>query len=91
MAPPIFDPGANNKTVLEKIVEDSKHYLTRKRFNKSDDAILAGFLEESWECIDAEKGILSQEGLSVEVNYYFFPGSFTTWRRRASRSVRGRS
>lgn len=52
----IFDAGANNKTVLDTIVEDGKHYLTRKRFNRSDDAILAGFSEDAWECIDAEKG-----------------------------------
>ena len=31
----IFDAGANNKDVLDTIVEDSKHYLTRKRFNRS--------------------------------------------------------
>ena len=36
----IFDAGANNKTVLDTIVEDEKPYLTWKRFNKSDDAIL---------------------------------------------------
>ena len=52
----VFDAGANNKAVLDTIVEDGKHYLTRKRFNKSDDTILAGFSEDSWECIDAEKG-----------------------------------
>ena len=52
----IFDAGANNKTVLDAIVGDGKHYLTGKRFNKSDDTILAGFSEDSWECIDVEKG-----------------------------------
>ena len=36
----IFDASANNRTVLDIIVEDGKHYLTWKRFNKSDDAIL---------------------------------------------------
>ena len=44
----IFDAGANNKTVLDTIVEDGKHYLTKKRFNRSDDAILAGFSEDMW-------------------------------------------
>ena len=43
----IFDAGANNKTVLDTIVKDSKHYLTRKRFNKSDNVILARFSEET--------------------------------------------
>ena len=69
----IFDAGANNKTVLDEIVEDSKHYLTRKRFNKSDDAILAGFSEETWECIDAEKGeYCLKRTFPSRVNYYFF-------------------
>ena len=43
----IFDAGANNKTVLDSIVEDGKHHLIRKRFNKSDDAILAHFSEDT--------------------------------------------
>ena len=69
----IFDAGANNKAVLDTIVEDSKHYLTRKRFNKSDDAILAGFSEETWECIDAEKGeYCLKRVFPSRVNYYFF-------------------
>ena len=42
----IFGVGANSKTVLDTIVKDGKHYLARKRFNKSDDAILARFSED---------------------------------------------
>ena len=54
------------------IVEDSKHYLTRKRFNKSDDAILAGFSEETWECIDAKKGeYCLRRVFPSRVNNYF--------------------
>lgn len=69
----IFDAGANNKTVLDTIVEDGKHYLTRKRFNRSDDAILAGFSEDAWECIDAEKGEYCLKKIfPSRVNYYFF-------------------
>ena len=69
----IFDAGANNKTVLDTIVEDEKHYLTRKRFNRSDDAILAGFSEDAWECIDAEKGEYCLKKIfPSRVNYYFF-------------------
>ena len=69
----IFDAGANNKTVLDTIVEDGKHYLTRKRFNRSDDAILAGFSEDAWECIDAEKGeYCLKRVFPSRVNYYFF-------------------
>ena len=41
---------------MDTIVEDGKHYLTRKRFNRSDGAILAGFSEDTWECIDADRG-----------------------------------
>ena len=68
-----FDAGANNKTVLDMIIEDGKHYLTRKRFNKSDDAILAGFSEDAWECIDVEKGEYCLKKISPSrVNYYFF-------------------
>lgn len=62
-----FDAGANNKTVLDTIIEDGKHYLTRKRFNKSDDAILAKFSEDEWECIDEEKWSIASRGLPVEV------------------------
>ncbi len=72
----IFDAGANNKAVLDTIVEDSKHYLTRKRFNKSDDAILAGFSEETWACIDAEKGeYCLKRVFPSRVNNYFFSRS----------------
>lgn len=69
----IFDAGANNKTVLDTIVEDKKHYLTRKRFNKSDDAILSSFSEETWECIDLERGeYCLKKVFPSRVNYYFF-------------------
>ena len=69
----IFDAGANNKTVLDTIVEDRKHYLTRKRFNRSDDAILAKFSEDTWDCIDAEKGeYCLKKVFPSRVNYYFF-------------------
>ena len=58
---------------MDTIVEDGKHYLTRKRFNRSDDAILAGFSEDAWECIDAEKGeYCLKKILPSRVNYYFF-------------------
>ena len=54
------------------MVEDGKHYLTRKRFNKSDDAILARFCEDTWECIDAEKGeYCFKKVFPSRVNYYF--------------------
>ena len=69
----IFDAGANKKTVLDTVVEDGRHYLTRKRFNKSDDAILTRFSEDAWECIDVEKGeYCFKKVFSSRVNYYFF-------------------
>ena len=69
----IFDVGANNKTVLNTIVEDRKHYLTRKRFNKSDDAILAHFSEDTWECINDVRGeYCLKKVFPSRVNYYFF-------------------
>ena len=69
----IFDAGANNKTVLNTIMDDGKHYLTRKRFNKSDDVILTRFSEDVWECIDEVKGeYCLKKVFPSRVNYYFF-------------------
>lgn len=73
----IFDAGANNKTVLDTIVEDSMHCLIRKHFNKSDDAILAGFSEEGGECIDAGNGeYCLKRVFPSRVNCYFFSREF---------------
>ena len=87
----IFEAGANNKAVLDTIVEDGKHYLTRKHFNKSDDAILSRFSEDTWECIDAEKGeYCFKKIFPSRVNTTSSPGISAIWRRRGSRRERGR-
>ena len=41
----IFDAGANRKDILGMIIDDGKHFLTRKRL-KGDDAIFAMFSED---------------------------------------------
>lgn len=69
----VFDAGANQKDILDTIIADRKHFLTRKRLNKSDDKIFAGFSEDSWECLDAEKGeYCLKKVFPSRVNYYFF-------------------
>lgn len=69
----IFDAGANQKDVLDGIIGDRKHFLTRKRLNKSDDKLFGSFSEDTWECIDAEKGeYCLKKVFPSRVNYYFF-------------------
>lgn len=58
----MFDVGGNSMTVLDTIVEDGKHYLTRKRFNRNNDTILAGFSEDKWACIDSGRGSTASRG-----------------------------
>ncbi|MFA6805175.1 MAG: transposase [Candidatus Methanomethylophilaceae archaeon] len=71
----IFDAGANQKDILDSIIDDDRHFLTRKKLNKSDDKLFAQFSEETWECIDAEKGEYCLKKMSPSrVNYYFFSG-----------------
>lgn len=43
----IFDAGANHKDILDSIIDNGKHFLTRKRLNKSDDGLFARFSEDS--------------------------------------------
>ena len=69
----IFDAGANRKDILDMVIEDGKHFITRKRLNKSDDKIFAKFSEGEWECIDAERGEYCLKKIfPSRVNYYFF-------------------
>jgi transposase len=69
----IFDAGAGQKDVLDMIVGDGKHFLTRKDLNKSDDNIFAGFSKDTWECLDGEKGeYCMKRKFPSRVNYYFF-------------------
>ena len=69
----IFDAGANSKPILDMVLDDGKHFLTRKRLNKSDDRIFAEFSEDSWECLDEEKGeYCLKKRFPSRVNYYFF-------------------
>lgn len=69
----IFNAGANSKPILDMITDDGKHFLTRKRLNRSDDRLFSGFSEDSWECIDAEKGeYCLKKVFPSRVNYYFF-------------------
>ena len=69
----IFDAGANRKDILDMIVGDGGHFLTRKRLNKSDDAIFARFSEETWELMNSEKGeYCLKKKFPSRVNYYFF-------------------
>jgi transposase len=69
----IFDAGASQKDVLDTIVGDGKHFLTKKELNKSDDIIFAEFSEDKWECLDKEKGeYCLKRKFPSRVNYYFF-------------------
>ena len=69
----IFDAGANQKDVLDMVVGDGKHFVTRKRLNKSDDKIFKGFSEGTWECIDADKEeYCLRKKFPSRMNYYFF-------------------
>ena len=68
-----FDAGASHKDVLDTIIADGRHFLTRKRLNKSDDRIFAEFSRDTWECIDPEKGeYCMKKRFPSRVNYYFF-------------------
>ena len=79
----IFDACANSKAVSDAIVENEKHCLTRKRFNKSDDAILAGFSEDSRECIDHERGdYCCKRVFPSRVNHCFFSGELRDQERK---------
>ena len=69
----IFDAGANRKDILDIVVRDGKHFITRKRLNKSDDKIFAKFSKEEWGCIDEEKGEYCLKKIfPSRVNYCFF-------------------
>jgi len=69
----IFDAGANRKDVLDMIIDDKRHFLTRKTLNKSDDKLFVRFSEDGWECIDKEKGeYCLKKAFPSRVNYYFF-------------------
>ena len=68
-----FDGGACGKDMLDRIIEDGKHFITIKRLNKSDDVIFEKFSEDKWECIDAEKGeYCLKKVFPSRINYYFF-------------------
>lgn len=69
----IFDAGANQKDILDGIIGDEKHFLTRKRLNKSDDKLFGDFSEDTWECIYAEKGeCCPKKAFPSRVNCHFF-------------------
>ena len=69
----IFDAGANCKDILDGIVLDVNNFLTRKKLNKSDDKLFGSFSEDTWECVDAEKGeYCLKKRFPSRVNYYFF-------------------
>ena len=69
----IFDAGANRKDILDMVIADGKHFITRKKLNKSDDKIFAKFSKDEWECIDAERGeYCLKKAFPSRVNYYFF-------------------
>ena len=69
----VFDRGANDKKNLERIELDGNDYLSAKRLNSSDEKILAGFSEESWECVEAGDGVYALKRIfPSRVNYYFF-------------------
>ena len=68
-----FDGGAAGKGMLDTIIGDGNHFITIKRLNKSDDRIFAEFSEDTWECIDAEKGeYCLKKTFPSRVNYYFY-------------------
>jgi transposase len=69
----IFDGGAAGKGMLDRIIEDGNHFITIKRLNKSDDKIFERFSEDTWECIDEEKGeYCLKKKFPSRVNYYFY-------------------
>ena len=69
----VFDAGASQKDVLDRIVGDGRHFLTRKQLNKSDDKLFARFSTEEWECLDMEKGEYCLKKIfPSRVNYYYF-------------------
>lgn len=71
----IFDAGASQKDILDTIIYDRRHFLTRKQLNKSDDPIFAKFSEDAWECIDREKNeYCLKKKFPSRVNYYYFSG-----------------
>ena len=69
----IFDAGANCRDVLDQIVSDGNNFLTRKKLNKSDDKLFKTFSEDTWECVDRERGeYCLKKKFPSRVNYYFF-------------------
>lgn len=69
----IFDAGANCKDVLDQIVSDGNNFLTKKKLNKSDDKLFKTFSEDTWECVDRERGeYCLKKKFPSRVNYYFF-------------------
>jgi len=68
-----FDGGAAGKGMLDTIIADGNHFITIKRLNKSDDKIFGNFSEDTWTCIDKEKGeYCLKKKFPSRVNYYFY-------------------
>ncbi len=57
---------------MDGIIDDGKHFLTRKRLNKSYDRLFADFSEESWNCINSDKGEYCLKKSFPSRIYYFF-------------------
>jgi len=69
----VFDAGANCKDILDSIIADGNNFLTRKKLNKSDDKLFRSFSEDTWECVDGEKGeYCLKKRFPSRVNYYFY-------------------
>ena len=62
----ILGADVNNKTVLDMIVEDNKHYLTKKRFKRETTRYWLGSRGDLGAHRCGEGRVLSQEGLPVE-------------------------
>ena len=69
----IFDKGANSKDNLNSVIAANMKFLTAKKLNSSDDALIKKFLDLTPELIDSEKGIYGiKQKFPSRINYFFF-------------------
>jgi len=69
----IFDAGAYCKDLLDRMMDDGNDFLTRKKLNRSDDRLFDAFSEDTWRCIDAERGeYCLKKRYPSRVNFYFY-------------------
>ena len=69
----IFDKGANSKENLNNVIAAKMQFLTAKKLNKSDDALIASFDKSKATLVNAKEGVYGiKQTFPSRHNYFFF-------------------